>query len=446
MRTVRAYFARKRRRERRSARAWSIYRSSFILLVPLLATSFFSRATPQKSPKGDPLPLLNEVSQRYADAKSFHIEAVQERTSSNELERDWQKTLFTAIVMPGGRYRYEGRSGFGSAILVSDGTTRWIYHLDEHLYTQEPAITAHSENHRIITAEEAPAQEAKHLESQLARLADSVKSATFLPDENILVNGRSIACYVVHLGSDDLKTKLADRKEEQTIWIDKSRKVVVKTLIADQSYTILAGSNAHIPMSFETMTIYPVVELDREEPEGAFAFVPPAEAKRVAAFPYHIGSGAHQSEGDNFIGKPAPELLLKSSDGSLTRLSSFRGRPVFIEFWATWCGPCVDLMPSLAELYAETSDKGLVFISIDQDDEPSAATTFLARERINWPNYHDDDGSLGKAFHREGIPLGVLIGADGKVIFYRTGYEISDLRAAVAKLGPNFITITERPK
>jgi hypothetical protein len=61
----------------------------------------------------DALALLNEVSQRYADAKSYHIEAEEERNSSNELHRDWQKTLLKAIVMPGGRYRYEGRSGFG---------------------------------------------------------------------------------------------------------------------------------------------------------------------------------------------------------------------------------------------------------------------------------------------------------------------------------------------
>jgi hypothetical protein len=52
-----------------------------------------------------------------AKAKSYHIEAREERTSSNELQRSWQKTLLTTIVMPGGRYRPEGRSGFGGVSL-----------------------------------------------------------------------------------------------------------------------------------------------------------------------------------------------------------------------------------------------------------------------------------------------------------------------------------------
>ena len=55
-----------------------------------------------------------------------------------------------------------------------------------------------------------------------------------------------------------------------------------------------------------------------------------------------------------------------------------------------------------------------------------------------WANYHDEDGSLGEAFHREGIPLGVLIDAAGKITFYESGYEIPQLRAAIAKLGPQF--------
>lgn len=137
-------------------------------------------------------------------------------------------------------------------------------------------------------------------------------------------------------------------------------------------------------------------------------------------------------------GKPAPELRLKSEDGRITTLSSYRGKPVFIEFWATWCEPCVDLTTDLMKLYGETEGKGLVWISIDNDEDARLASKFMSSEHVPWPNYHDENGSMGEAFHREGIPLGVLIGADGKVIFCESGYEISELRAAIAKLGPQF--------
>jgi thiol-disulfide isomerase/thioredoxin/outer membrane lipoprotein-sorting protein len=405
--------------------------------VVLLVSLAISQATSNSSTATDALALLNEVSQHYADAKGYHIEAVEERTSSNELSHDWQKTLVTAIVMPGGRYRFEGRSGSGSAIAVSDGTTRWMYHLDEHLYTQHPVSGTVSDKPRLILQEEEPLETAQRLVKSIVRLAPRLKSATMLPQETIPVNGQNVDCYVVRYSNDDFKTNRFDYKEIQTIWIDKTRKTVKKTVSESPTYLIILGSEAHVPLSVETTTIYPVVKLDPTEPDGTFTLVPPADAKLVAEFPSPI-SQPIEHEASELLGKPAPELRLKSPDGKLTTLSSYRGKPVFIEFWATWCGSCVDLMPDLMKLYAETAQKGLVWLSIDDDKDASEAAAFISEDHIPWPNYHDDDGSLGKAFQRNAIPLGVLVDADGKVIFCKSGYDISQLRAAVAKLGPQF--------
>ena len=83
----------------------------------------------------------------------------------------------------------------------------------------------------------------------------------------------------------------------------------------------------------------------------------------------------------------------------------------------------------------------MAWISIDNDHDAGTATAFLAHEQVPWSNYHDEDGSLSDAFHREGIPLGVLIDGSGKVSFYKSGYEIQDLRNAISKLGPEFSAI-----
>lgn len=66
---------------------------------------------------------------------------------------------------------------------------------------------------------------------------------------------------------------------------------------------------------------------------------------------------------------------------------------------------------------------------------------FLSREHGSWPNFHDEDDVYGKAFHRVGIPLGVLVDAEGKITFYKSGYGIAELRAAIAKLGPEFSAV-----
>lgn len=407
---------------------------------PLILLLAFVLPQTEPNPKPDALALLNEVSQRYADAKSYHIEAVEEETSGNDLQHSWQKTLFTAIVMPQGRYRYEGRSGFGAALVVSDGTTQWIYHMNEHLYTQLPAPPKYPAKGKVIPHEENPTMMAAELFHETASRAHRLKSATFLPDETISVNGNRVECYVVHYSDQDFKTRRNDLKEDETLWIDKSRRVVIKTLRHMETYMRIPGSQGHIPLHEETTVVYSVVALNQQEPANSFSFATPEDAKLIAEFPNPFAKGPRLEDVD-LTGNPAPELRLRSADGKITTLSSLRGQPAFIEFWATWCGPCVDLMPDLTKLYAEVKGKGLVWMSVDNDEDSGDAAAFLSGEHISWPNYHDEDGSLGKAFQRRGIPLGVLIDAEGTITFYKSGYEISDLRAAIAKLGPQFSSV-----
>ena len=135
---------------------------------------------PKGSSAGDALGLLTEVGQRYADAKSYHIEAVEERTHSNELRHSWNKSLLKAIVAPGGRYRYEGRSDLGTTVLVSDGKTQWDYHVEEHEYTQSP-VPPTADKHRNIVQEEMAAENAKDLADRTVHLAKSIEICIVAP-------------------------------------------------------------------------------------------------------------------------------------------------------------------------------------------------------------------------------------------------------------------------
>jgi len=388
----------------------------------------------------DGLALLNEVGQHYAQAKSYHIEAVEERTSTGELSRSWQKTLLKASAIPGGRYRYEGRSSMGTAAYVSDGTTQWIYHANEHAYTQKSA-SGETAKHNVITAEEMAAETAQRLVRIQAHRADSLKSATLLPEETISIGGKDVSCYVVRYSQDDFKTKRANQKEDWTIWILKDDKTVVQTL--SHGHTRLLPSNT--TLAIETKVVYEVVKLGQQEPAEVFTFTPPSDSRLVDEFPEMLGHDPDMIAA-NFLQKSAPELNLKSSDGKATALSSFRSKPVFIDYWATSCAPCVDLIPELKKLYTDTNDKGLVWISVDSDQNSTVATDFLSREHVPWPNYHDADGSMGLAYQREGIPLGVLVDAERKVVFYKSGYEIPELRGAISKLGPQFSAVeTAKP-
>jgi thiol-disulfide isomerase/thioredoxin len=380
------------------------------------------------------LTLLSEVGERYADAKSYHIEAVEEETSSSELFRDWSKTFMTAIVMPGGRYRYEGRFFGGAAVLISDGVRQWDYLPERNTYTQEPVLSEEAEKKHVHQQDELAAMNAKWIVSQLARLASGLKSAELMPDEAISIGGKSVACFVVRFADnrDDFKVRNRSLNRESTIWIDKSQRIIVKKVERSQSSTRLPASG-QVRSTTETVVTYPVVELNQQEPATSFTFVAPSDAQLVEAF-----SSPFDSTRSELVGKPAAELQLKSKEGATTNLSSLRGKPVFLDFWATWCGPCKGMVPDLVKLYGETAPKGLVWLGIDNDENPEAAEKFISQKHIPWRNYHDLDGAMGAAFQRNSIPLGVLIDAQGTIRFYATGYEMKDLQSAISRLGPEF--------
>jgi thiol-disulfide isomerase/thioredoxin len=105
-------------------------------------------------------------------------------------------------------------------------------------------------------------------------------------------------------------------------------------------------------------------------PDAFFAFVPPSDAKLMQDFP----DPQHDLGGANMTGDQVPSLKLKSADGKVVALDSFRGKPVLLDPWATWCGPCVAALPQLAQIYQDAKDKGLVLLTVDQDEEPPAQT------------------------------------------------------------------------
>jgi outer membrane lipoprotein-sorting protein len=104
-----------------------------VLTIIGAAATFAQTAAPSES-----LELLKQVAQQYADAKSYHIELVEERTSSANYSHSWEKTVITAAQSPGDRFHYEGHSGSGNAMKVADGKTVWTYRADEHRYTAKP--------------------------------------------------------------------------------------------------------------------------------------------------------------------------------------------------------------------------------------------------------------------------------------------------------------------
>jgi thiol-disulfide isomerase/thioredoxin len=130
------------------------------------------------------------------------------------------------------------------------------------------------------------------------------------------------------------------------------------------------------------------------------------------------------------LGKPAPALSGTDADGKPLRLADYKGKVVLVDFWATWCPPCVAAVPELAALDAKYGKQGLVILGVNLDaqrqDVGSVAKArpvvrrFLVEYRVTWRNLIAGPGGGAddptRAFGVEEIPANFLIGADGKVI------------------------------
>lgn len=396
-------------------------------------------STPSASPvsPSEGLELLMRVAKRYADAKSYTIESVEERTETSEFRHYWNKTLLAASEAPGDRSYLKGITEMGGAIKVSDGKTVWKYRIDSHRYTVESLSSPNPSGSGVIAYQEMGLQSAKYLRQNLGALAKSFKSARRLPDQTLTVNGQQVLCQVVEVQPSDQKRIQPDYSFDKTIWIDAENGTVLKTV--EHAHTFMMP--AHIPMEEETVTSYTKTVLDGAVDDSLFTFTPPSDARLIPEFPDPM-----DSMGSNMTGDPIPALKLKSADGKVIDIASFKGKPVLLDLWATWCGPCVAALPHLAEIYKEGKEKGMVFLSVDRDQDAATATGFMKKKGYDWPNFHDGDGEVEKLMGSSGIPRIVLVDSNGTIVFDTTGSDEDKLRAHLAKLGPDYLNLAPKPK
>ena len=116
------------------------------------------------------------------------------------------------------------------------------------------------------------------------------------------------------------------------------------------------------------------------------------------------------------IGGYLQQVPLYGFFGDFRKLSEFRGKPLIINVWASWCGPCRAEMGSLERMSRRFGGKKLNVIGISTDDDAGAAAAFLARSRISFENYLDRNLVLEKMLGANTIPLTILVDAQGKVV------------------------------
>ena len=139
-----------------------------------------------------------------------------------------------------------------------------------------------------------------------------------------------------------------------------------------------------------------------------------------------------EAESDPRIGKVFDFAFRDAISGELVSSEALRGRVLVIDFWATWCPPCVASMPHMKEMYRKYAAEGVVFIGVNHDDGQQGLQkmlNFVNQNEIPWAQYHQADRELSKAWDVRGIPTVFIVDQEGRVVSAR-----GDLDAVIPRL------------
>ncbi len=121
------------------------------------------------------------------------------------------------------------------------------------------------------------------------------------------------------------------------------------------------------------------------------------------------------SEAQPDAGHLAPDFTIHLPDGSTARLSDYRGRPLILNFWATWCPPCRQEMPDLVRVYEAHKAEGLVVIALNESEGHEQVSGFVEEFGMTMPVVIDPQGDVMQAFKTQSLPSSFFIDRDGVV-------------------------------
>lgn len=115
------------------------------------------------------------------------------------------------------------------------------------------------------------------------------------------------------------------------------------------------------------------------------------------------------------VAEQVPDVVIERFDGEPVQLADYQGQPLVVNFWGSWCVPCIEEMPDFQEVHQALGDQ-VAFLGVNVRDTPEAADVMVERTGVTYDLARDTDGAMGRAFDIANWPTTVLVAADGTVV------------------------------
>jgi thiol-disulfide isomerase/thioredoxin len=121
-------------------------------------------------------------------------------------------------------------------------------------------------------------------------------------------------------------------------------------------------------------------------------------------------------------GEAAPPFALQTLDGKTVTRDSLKGKVVLLDFWATWCGPCLKALPELKDLRQKNAGQPLVIVSVSVDEDKKTVQDFASRNGMDWLQAWDGQMQAVSAFRVDSFPSYVILDSEGRIAYRQKGW------------------------
>jgi thiol-disulfide isomerase/thioredoxin len=406
--------------------------------LPFVLTAFGVLLAPL-APAGEPIKpgVTPEAYQVIKAVSDFHKTlpaaaadiklTLSQEVPGNPKQESVMKATFAAERPRHFKLQLEGTQG-GIAI-VCDGQTVWTYLPELKQYTVDTAPM----NLEILLRYHDAAPKAM---SQLGLLCELFRKepASLILDQ---LTSLKVAGSEKVEGIECLRLLGEQEDMDWVAWFEKGDKPMLRKFSFSPLKGMLANAPAEMRERLKGVKLEATVEYGWKDggkaADGAFAYVPPAGAQKVQHFvenePEPAGGDPAESGGgvaagpDTLKGKPAPDFTLETLTGGKLHLAELKGKVVVLDFWASWCGPCVAALPQISEASKARAEKGVVFYAVNQQEEVPEIKAFLQKKNLDVPVALDVEGAAAKLYHVRGIPQTVVIDKEGNVAVVHVGFS-----------------------
>ena len=212
------------------------------------------------------------------------------------------------------------------------------------------------------------------------------------------------------------------------LWVSEGTKPQPLRLIIDLTAMLRTSGQVVIPenYSYRLRVDFLQWRMEGDIDKALFSYQPPDTAIEYKSLEQYYESLAGVVEEHPLLGKRVPEFTAKSIIGKELSSDQLAGNVVILDFWATWCAPCVASMPVISEVAGKFADKNVVFLAVNSGEEPEEINEFVKEKGWKLNILLDPEGELADAFSAEAIPLTVIVGKTGFVESVHVGFNGED--------------------